>query len=159
MGDSSLWFTRHQTCLVPTTMLALRSSALRAARVTAPSRAVAASPRLFASSAPSMKHILSATPADFDELAIKGNRPTLVDFYADWCGPCRVLGPVLEKVVTEESGADLLKIDTEEHGELAAKYKITALPTVVRPPPLGGGSRALRPPRDSAGLADSGRSS
>lgn len=85
-SDSSLWFTRHQTCLVPTTMLALRSSALRAARVTAPSRAVAASPRLFASSAPSMKHILSATPADFDELAIKGNRPTLVDFYAE-CAP------------------------------------------------------------------------
>ncbi|GAA5915213.1 hypothetical protein JCM8208_007712 [Rhodotorula glutinis] len=112
-------------------MLAARTSTLRLARHATSPLAVASSPRPFTSSAVAAKHILNATPQDFDELAVKGSRPTLVDFYADWCGPCRVLGPVLEKVVTEESGADLLKIDTEEHGELAAKYKITALPTVI----------------------------
>ncbi|GAA5841573.1 hypothetical protein JCM9279_000694 [Rhodotorula babjevae] len=112
-------------------MLAARTSALRTARRTLSPLAVSASPRLFSSSALTAKHLLNATPADFQELAVKGSRPAIVDFYADWCGPCRVLGPVLEKVVTDESGADLLKIDTEEHGELAAKYKITALPTVI----------------------------
>ncbi|GAA5928684.1 hypothetical protein JCM3775_004605 [Rhodotorula graminis] len=110
-------------------MLATRTSALRLARQAF--SPLSTSPRAFTSSAVANKHILNATPADFDELAVKGTRPVLVDFYADWCGPCRVLGPVLEKVVTDESGADLLKIDTEEHGELAAKYKITALPTVI----------------------------
>ncbi|GAA5979502.1 hypothetical protein JCM10908_002950 [Rhodotorula pacifica] len=87
--------------------------------------------RAFSTTPAARKQILDASPADFETYAVKGNRPTIVDFYADWCGPCRFLGPVLEKVVNDESGADLLKIDTEKHQELAQKYKITALPTVL----------------------------
>ncbi|BGO97213.1 hypothetical protein NBRC10513v2_001133 [Rhodotorula toruloides] len=100
-------------------MLAARSTALRTAR------------RAFSTTPLARKHILNATPEDFETHAIKGNRTTVVDFYADWCGPCRFLGPVLEKVVDEASGADLLKVDTDEHIELAQKYNITALPTVL----------------------------
>jgi len=67
-------------------MLATRTSALRTARRTLSPLAVSASPRLFTSSAVTAKHILNATPADFDELAVKGSKPTLVDFYAE-CAP------------------------------------------------------------------------
>ncbi|GJN87953.1 hypothetical protein Rhopal_000908-T1 [Rhodotorula paludigena] len=113
-------------------MLALRSTAVQTARVAArPSASPLLAARSFASSSAARKHILDASPEDFKAHAVDGDKPTIVDFYADWCGPCRFLGPVLEKVVDEASGADLLKIDTEKHGELAAKYKITALPTVI----------------------------
>ncbi|GAA5879660.1 hypothetical protein JCM8547_003734 [Rhodosporidiobolus lusitaniae] len=77
------------------------------------------------------KHFLAATPEQFEAQAIKGDKVTVVDFYADWCGPCRFLSPVLEKVVSEESGADLMTIDTDAQTELAQKYRITSLPTVL----------------------------
>ncbi|GAA5908693.1 thioredoxin family protein [Sporobolomyces salmoneus] len=75
--------------------------------------------------------ILPGTPEAFRKHAIDGSKPVIVDFYADWCGPCRMLTPVLERVVNEESGFDLIKIDTDAEGELAAKYKVSALPTVL----------------------------
>ncbi|POY69927.1 thioredoxin [Rhodotorula taiwanensis] len=84
--------------------------------------------RSFSTTATARKQILDASPADFETYAIKGSRPTIVDFYADWCGPCRFLGPVLEKVVDEQS---VLKIDTGKHQELAMEHKISALPTVL----------------------------
>lgn len=61
---------------------------------------------------------------NFDEI-IK-NR-VLVDFYADWCGPCRMLGPVLEKI----DGIDIIKVNVDEYGELARKYGVMSIPCVV----------------------------
>ncbi|GAA5984358.1 hypothetical protein JCM5350_001029 [Sporobolomyces pararoseus] len=86
--------------------------------------------RSFSTSARSLQ-ILPGTAASFQQHAIEGSKPVLVDFYADWCGPCRFLTPVLEKVVTDETGVDLMKVDTEQEFELAQKYKIRSLPTVM----------------------------
>ncbi|GAA6010856.1 hypothetical protein JCM11491_004568 [Sporobolomyces phaffii] len=94
--------------------LATRSSAVRA----------------FSTSARTLE-ILPGTAAAFEKHAINGSKPVLVDFYADWCGPCRFLTPVLEKVVTDDTGVDLMKVDTEQEFELAQKYKIRSLPTVM----------------------------
>ncbi|KAH9066210.1 thioredoxin-like protein [Lactarius vividus] len=65
-------------------------------------------------------------------------RVVLVDFYADWCGPCKALSPVLEKLAGEvetKTGSgrpiDLVTVDTDVHGSLAQKYQVRALPTVV----------------------------
>ncbi|GAA5891404.1 hypothetical protein JCM5296_006514 [Sporobolomyces johnsonii] len=99
-------------------MLALRSSALASAK------------RAFSTSSLRQQH-LQGTPELFEKHAINGTKPVLVDFYADWCGPCRFLTPVLEKVVTDDSGVDLMTIDTEEQLELAQRYKIRSLPTVM----------------------------
>ncbi|GAA6000607.1 hypothetical protein JCM10207_004574 [Rhodosporidiobolus poonsookiae] len=105
---------------------AVSSAALPTARRAGPSAL-----RSFATSTPAREHFLNASPEAFEAQAVKGSKVTVVDFYADWCGPCRFLSPVLEKVVNDESGADLMTIDTDAHTELAQKYKITSLPTVL----------------------------
>ncbi|KAL0080623.1 thioredoxin 2-like protein [Phycomyces blakesleeanus] len=74
---------------------------------------------------------ITATSKDFDELVTKANHPVIVDFYADWCGPCKMLGPILTKVVAENPAVTLVKIDVDENTDIASKYRIAALPTVI----------------------------
>lgn len=78
-------------------------------------------------------HIRNVTTEDFDGVVIEGSRqrPVLVDFWADWCGPCHMLMPVLARLAEEYQGAFLLaKVDTEAQRELAQRYGIRSLPTV-----------------------------
>ena len=74
-----------------------------------------------------LKHINTA--AEF-EAAIKEGT-VLVDFFATWCGPCKMLSPVLEEVASENPNINVLKIDVDEVGELAARYGIQAIPTLM----------------------------
>ena len=67
--------------------------------------------------------------AQFDE-AVKSEKLTIVDFWAVWCGPCRVLKPLLHKIAGEHPEIQLLTVDTEENPDLPAKYEVTNLPTV-----------------------------
>ena len=69
---------------------------------------------------------------NFDQvLARSHDKPVLVDFWAPWCGPCRVLGPTLEKLAGEQSDRwELVKVNTEEDQELAHKYNIRSIPNV-----------------------------
>ena len=59
------------------------------------------------------------------------NGVVLVDFFATWCGPCKMLSPVLEEVAQENPNIDVLKIDVDEVGELAARFGIQAIPTLM----------------------------
>ena len=74
-----------------------------------------------------LKHINSA--AEFDAAIKEGT--VLVDFFATWCGPCKMLSPVLEEVADENPNIAVLKIDVDEVGELAARYGIQAIPTLM----------------------------
>ncbi|MBS9384597.1 MULTISPECIES: thioredoxin [Dolichospermum] len=68
----------------------------------------------------------------FEEMLSGSDVPVLVDFYADWCGPCQMMVPILEKVNLElKDRLRIVKIDTEKYTELASQYGIAALPTLV----------------------------
>ena len=74
-----------------------------------------------------LKHINTA--AEFDAEIKEGT--VLVDFFATWCGPCKMLSPVLEEVAQENPNINVLKIDVDEVGELATRYGIQAIPTLM----------------------------
>ena len=74
-----------------------------------------------------LKHINSKE--EFDSSIQNG--VVLVDFFATWCGPCKMLSPVLEEVAQENPNISVLKIDVDEVGELAARYGIQAIPTLM----------------------------
>mgnify|MGYP002672985692 CR=1 FL=1 len=62
--------------------------------------------------------------------AIKGKK-VLVDFFAVWCGPCNALGPILEKIASEHEDIDIIKIDVDKAPEIASKYGIQSIPTLI----------------------------
>ena len=68
---------------------------------------------------------------DFDKL-IQETKPTLVDFHATWCGPCRMQGPILEDVKKKVGDtANIIKVDIDQNQELAAKYNVRSVPTLI----------------------------
>jgi thioredoxin len=68
----------------------------------------------------------------FEDLLTSAEKPVLVDFYATWCGPCRMLAPILDQVQALLKGKlQIVKIDTDRYPELASQYEIHALPTLV----------------------------
>lgn len=69
------------------------------------------------------------TTSEFDD-AIKSGK-VLVDFYADWCGPCKMLGPVLEEIDKEMDDVEIIKVNVDEENELAARFGVMSIPTTL----------------------------
>lgn len=70
--------------------------------------------------------------SSFSELLASADRPVLVDFYANWCGPCQMMSPILEEVGAKmKDRLQVVKIDTEKYPQIASQYQIEALPTLV----------------------------
>tara|TARA_Y100001970_G_C13567726_1_gene524669 strand:+ start:29 stop:346 length:318 start_codon:yes stop_codon:yes gene_type:complete len=75
---------------------------------------------------------LEITDENFEEVVLKSDKPVLVDFWAAWCGPCRMVGPVIEEISDEYSEKAVVgKVDIDSNQEYAAKYGVRNIPTVL----------------------------
>lgn len=75
---------------------------------------------------------IAVTDSDFTREVLDADRPVLVDFWAEWCGPCRALGPILESLSEEFDGrAKIAKLDVDANQQVAMKYGIRSIPTVM----------------------------
>ena len=78
-----------------------------------------------------MAEIKSVTDASFDEDVLQADKPVIVDFWAEWCGPCRMLTPILEELATENpEKIEVVKVNVDENPATAAKFGITSIPAV-----------------------------
>ncbi len=74
---------------------------------------------------------VKVTESSFDDQVLKSDMPVLVDFYAEWCGPCHVQAPILDELAREIETAKIVKVDVDENRELATRYKISSIPTLL----------------------------
>ncbi|XME01579.1 thioredoxin [Lachnospiraceae bacterium C1.1] len=71
------------------------------------------------------------TEANFEEEVLKSDKTVLVDFWASWCGPCKMLSPIVDEIAEENSSIKVGKVNVDEEGDLAGKYNIMSIPTLL----------------------------
>ena len=75
--------------------------------------------------------VIKLTKDNFEEEVKKSDKPVLVDFYADWCGPCQMQGPIIDKVASENDSFKIGKVNVDEQQELAMEYSVMSIPTIM----------------------------
>jgi thioredoxin 1 len=79
-----------------------------------------------------MTSAIEVTDQDFDELVLMANIPTIVDFWAVWCGPCKMIAPVLEQIAAEYDGQlQIAKLDVDKNPGVAGQYGVMSIPTLI----------------------------
>ncbi len=75
--------------------------------------------------------VITITNKNFEEEVIKSDKPVLLDFWASWCGPCRMVSPIVDEIAEERDDIKVGKINVDEEEELAAKFGIVSIPTLI----------------------------
>ena len=77
-------------------------------------------------------NVLTATDANFDTEVLKSDQPVLVDFWAEWCGPCKALGPTIDELAGEYAGkAKIFKMNVDENPNTPGRFRIRGIPTLI----------------------------
>ena len=76
-------------------------------------------------------NILNVTSENFESEVLQSDKTVLIDFYADWCGPCKILSPIVEEVAKENADVKVGKINVDSEQEIAMEYKVMSIPTLV----------------------------
>ena len=75
--------------------------------------------------------VINITRNNFQNEIINSDKPVLLDFWAPWCGPCRIVGPILEEIAGERSDIKIGKINVDEQPELASQFRVMSIPTLI----------------------------
>jgi thioredoxin 1 len=93
-------------------------------------------------------NVIDVTAANWEAEVVNSDKPVLVDFWAVWCGPCRMLAPTIDKIAADFSGkVKVVKVNTDDAQEIAAKYRISSIPQIMV---FNGGDQPVE--RPSAGV-------
>ena len=74
---------------------------------------------------------IKLTKKNYDEIVKNSNKPVLIDFWATWCGPCKMIAPIIEDIANERTDIKVCKVNVDEESELAVQFKIYAIPTII----------------------------
>lgn len=76
-------------------------------------------------------NVLKITSKNFEKEVLNSDKTTIIDFYADWCGPCKMMSPVIDEIAEENDSVKVGKLNVDEAQDIAVKYNVMSIPTII----------------------------
>lgn len=76
-------------------------------------------------------NVLKVTSENFEKEVLNSDKTTIIDFYADWCGPCKMMSPIIDEIAEENENVKVGKLNVDEAQDIAVKYNVMSIPTII----------------------------